>query len=160
MWGGQANPELNRAMAVWAAKNIWPGGNQHFGNCVCMGVMEQGQPVACMVYHNWMPEAELIEISGASIDRRWLTRPVLKAMFDYPFIDLKCQMVVMRVSAAERQSHLHRILAAYGFERFTIPRLLGRNEDMAVFTLTDDAWRKNKFNRGRKDIAHKLSEAA
>jgi RimJ/RimL family protein N-acetyltransferase len=146
VWAGSRDPTLNKAMADWAARHIW-GGSQTFGNCVCMGVMENGSPIACIVYHNWNPLAEIIEFSGASIDSRWLTRPVLKAMFDYPFIDLKCQMVITRNSAGN--TRLHRQLTSYGLKRHLIPRGRGRFEDEVVFTLTDDDWRSNKFNRGR-----------
>ncbi len=149
VWGGAKNPSERAAMARWAALHIWPGGAEHFGNCVTMGVMDDGKAVACVVFHNWEPKAGIIELSGASVDRRWLTRPVINAMFDYVFIELGCQMAVMRVSARQRQKHIHRFLKAYGFTGHVIPRLLGRDEDCIVFTLTDEAWRGNKFNKDR-----------
>lgn len=135
-------------MALWAADQIWPGKGHKFGECVCMGVLEGNRPIACMVYHDFNPEAGLIEISGAATDRRWLQRHVLKEMFAYPFEKAGVQMVVMRVSAKREQRHLHRMLKSYGFKGHIIQRLYGRDEDGIVFTLTDDDWRSNKFNRG------------
>lgn len=150
-WAGRLDPETRNMMARWAAEKIWPGEGKTFENCVCMGVMEHGKAIACMVYHNFDPDAQVIEVSGAASDRRWLKRHVLNEMFDYPFKKAGVQMLVMRVSAKKEQRHLHRMLKSYGFKAHQIPRLYGRDEDGIVFTLTDDDWRKNKFNRTRAD---------
>src|SRR5690606_2224075 len=80
--------------------------------------------------------AGAIEVSGAADTPRWLTKKVLWEMFAYPFEHLGCQIVVMRVST--ENTRLHRILTAYGFECYRIPRLRGRHEDELIFTLTDD----------------------
>lgn len=150
-WAGDSDPVTRNKMASWAAEVIWPGEAKQFGNCVCMGILDDGNAIACMVYHNYDPDCGIIEISGAATSRKWLQRHVLKEMFDYPFTKAGCQMIVMRVSAATRQRHLHRMLKSYGFKPHPIPRLYGREEDGIVFTLTDDDWRGNKFNRVRTD---------
>lgn len=111
-----------------------------------MGVLDGTELVACMLFNNWQPEAGVIEIHGAGVTPRWLTKPVLKEMFDYPFRQLGCQNVIMRVS--ERDNRLLRMLTAYGFENVAIPRLRGRDEGERIFWLTDDAWNANKFNKG------------
>ncbi len=149
-WAGKSDPETRDAMALWAAEQLWPGQGKSFGNCVCMGVLDDGKPIACMVYHEFSPETGIIEISGASTDRRWLQRRVLKEMFAYPFEGVGVQMVVMRVSARRGQRHLHRMLKSYGFKAYHIPRLWGREEDGIIFTLTDDDWRENKFNSSKE----------
>ena len=115
-----------------------------FGNCKAIGVIDDDRLVAGMVYSNWNPEAGVIEMSGASINPRWLTRPVLQAVFAYPF-EIGCQMVVMRVS--ENDKRLHRQLTSYGFKPHEIPRLRGRRESEIIFTLTDDDWKAGKFMR-------------
>lgn len=142
VWAGSGQPELNAFLSGWLSRHIGEG--RDFGSCVSMGVLDGSRLIAVIVYHNWDPEAEVIEISGAAIDRRWLARPVLEAMFAYPFVDAGAQMAVMRVSP--KNARLHRMLEAYGFDRYTLPRLRGRHEDGIVFTLTDDAWRTSKFN--------------
>lgn len=123
-----------------------------------MGVLDEGRAIACMVYHNFDETTQVVEISGAATDRRWLTRPVLHDIFDYPLRQLDLQMVVMQVSASKRQRHLHRILKRIGFRSHTIARLKGRNEDGIVFTLTDDDWRASDFNR-MKHHGQKLQSA-
>ena len=132
-------------VACFVAQNI-EGCERGFGNCQAIGFLDgQGRLVAGMVYHNWNPEAEVIEMSGASLTPRWLTRPVLHLMFGYPFHDLHCQLVVMRV--AETDKRLHRQLYACGFKSHKIPRLRGRDKAEIIFTLTDDDWFSSKFMR-------------
>lgn len=143
----------DEAVAAWVAQRI-PDCARGFGNCRAMGVLDGEKLVAGMVYHDWVPEHGVIEISGASTTQRWLTRPVLWQMFAYPFAGIACQMVVMRVSERNEQWNgrgLPRLLEAYGFDRHTIPRLYGRQENGHVFTLTDDAWRANGFHK--KELA-------
>lgn len=134
-------------MSRWAADIIWPGGGKSFGECVCLGVLEKGKAIACIVYHNFDPDAGIIEFSGAATSKRWLTRDVLQEMFDYPFARCGLQMVVTQNSAREHQSHLHRMLNRVGFRSHLIERLRGKDEDGYVWTLTDDDWRKCDLNR-------------
>lgn len=143
VWGDQLNPELNDALANWAAAHI-EGIRRGFKPCTTMGVFDGDELVAVMVYHNFDRPSGVIEVSGAGITPRWLTRAVLHEMFAYPFDQLGCQMIVMRVS--ENNSRLLRILTAYGFDHILIPRLRGRDEGERIFTLTDDAWRANGFH--------------
>jgi RimJ/RimL family protein N-acetyltransferase len=98
-----------------------------------------------MSSHNYEPESGVIEISGAGVTKRWLNRKTLKAMFEIPFTQFGVQALVMRV--ADDNEALHRMLTAYGFERYRIPRLRGRLEGENIFVLTDEAWSTNKFNR-------------
>ena len=147
VWAGPNNsPEANEAIGNWVSFQIWRRPHS-FGGFSSMGVMRDGRPIGGIVFHNWDPDAQVIEMSGAATDRKWLSRSVLGAMFGYPFDQLGCQLVAMQVSAAERQSHLHRMLKVYGFKETRIPRLGGRDEDKFIFTLTDDDWRANRFNR-------------
>ena len=134
-----------QALARWAADTIWPGKNRDFGNCWAMAVMDGDRLICSVIYHNYEPDSGVVEISAGSVSKRWLTRETLRVMFTIPFKDFGCQAVVMRV--AEADEPLHRMLGAYGFERYRIPRLRGRDEAENVFVLTDDAWQSNKFNR-------------
>jgi len=131
-------------VADFVAKSV-PGLERGFGACKTIGVLDNGNLIAGLVYHNWNPESGVIEISGSALNPRWLTREVLREMFDYPFKRCGCQMVVMRVS--EHNKRLHRQLKAYGFKSYEIPRLRGRKESEIIFTLTDDDWQAGKFMR-------------
>lgn len=108
-----------------------------------MGVFSRDQLVAGTLYHNWQPETGVIELTSASLEKRWLTRPVINAMFELPFQRLGCQMVVLRVS--EDNDNMLGIARSFGFGEYFIPRLGGRDEGIFIFTLTDDQWSSSKF---------------
>jgi RimJ/RimL family protein N-acetyltransferase len=115
-------------------------------NSKAFGVIdEDGKLIAGLVYTNWNPDAATIEISGAAVDPRWLTRETLRRMFSYPFDECACQMVVMRVLATNER--LLRQLAAYGFNFVEVKRLFGRHQDGVICSLTVEDWRNNKFNK-------------
>jgi RimJ/RimL family protein N-acetyltransferase len=146
VWGDYTKPDLNRALGQWCQRQI--GLTRQFQEPYStMGVFDGDELIAVMVFHNWHDDAGVCEISGAATNARWLPRPVLYEMFSYPFKDLRCQNVVMRVDEENRR--LKRILTAYGFQHVNIPRLRGRDKGENVFWLTDDAWKANKFNRKR-----------
>lgn len=144
LWGGVDNPDVNDALAIWCAKQI--GLPRPFDRPYStMGVFEGSTLIAVILWNNWQPEDGVIEFHGAGTTPRWLSRAVLREMFEYPFRDLGCQLVVTRNSAQD--DRLKRMLTAYGFEHVTIPRLKGRDEDQRIFWLTDDAWKGNRFNK-------------
>ena len=120
-----------------------------------IGVLRDDKLVAGMVYHNFDIDAELIEMSGASIDPRWLTRETLARVYGYPFLQCDVQMTFMRVPAENER--LLRQLAAYNYTFMLVPRLFGRGMNGVLCTLTYEAWVANKFNRG---VDHKLTTDA
>jgi hypothetical protein len=129
-----------------------------FGRCRTIGVVDGArQLVAGIIYHNWDPEAGIIEISGAALPGvHWLSRRTLMHMFGYPFIACGCQMVVQRTPADNEL--LLGVLARYGYAFVPVPRLFGRDRDGVVCLLTVEAWKDNKFNR--RYTAADLKEAA
>ncbi len=120
------------------------GCERGFVDFTSMGVTEGTKLTAGVVFHNYAPEAGVIELSAASTSKRWLTRPVLKAMFGYPLDEIGCQMAVLRVS--ERNTGMIEIARRFGFDSYRIPRLRGRGEAEIIFTLTDNDWRAHPVN--------------
>ncbi|TRD03799.1 N-acetyltransferase [Mesorhizobium sp. WSM4303] len=146
-WG--TVPEINEGIAEFVGARI-EGGYRGFGEHMSMAVLDGERLVAGLVFHNYSPETGVIEFSAASSSERWLTRPVLWAMFDYAFNQAKCQMVLMRVSELNRTWNgrgIRRILRAYGFKETRIDDLRGRGIAEMVYTLTDEAWASNGFHR-------------
>lgn len=137
-------PIFDRRVAAWVAAMI-PGCGRGFGGCQAIGVFRKGDLVAGVVFHNWSPEFGTIEISAASNDPKWLTRHVIRRVFDYAFIEAGCQVVVARQDPKNQRAI--RIWKAIGAEEFSIPRLRGRNNAESIVTLTDDAWSRSKFKR-------------
>lgn len=153
VWGNSRTPEIRDGIARFVGDRI-PGGSRGFGNCVCLGVIGRERLIAGVVFHNWNPEAQVIELSSAALSRRWLTRPVLWSMFDYAFNQIGCQMVVARVSEKNRDENgrgIQRIFTAYGFNETRIDRLGGRDTAELIYTLTDTDWRRNGFHQHEQE---------
>lgn len=134
----------NEAVAAWVAAHI-PGCERGFDKPVAIGVVDNERLIGGTCFHNWNPEAGVIEMSSAGTDPRWLSRPMLKAIFGYVFDQLACQLVVMRIS--ERNDRMVGIARKFGFDGFLIPRLRGRDEAEWIFTLTDEQWRRHPLAR-------------
>ena len=146
----------SREVAAFVASLI-PECSRGFGNCTAIGVLDGDRLVSGLVYHNWNPESGVIEMSCASTTPRWLTRPILRVIYEYPFTEVGCQLVVSRV--AEDAKHLRRMWKALGASEYIIPRLRGRAASEAILTLTDEAWANSKFMRGHNGQA-KTTKAA
>ena len=116
-----------------------------FAQGIAMAVVHGGAMVAAAILHNYDAEAGVIQISAASDDKRWMTRPVLRGLFGYAFNELACQAVVQRCDTG--RNDLARMFKAYGFKRYDIPRLRGRGKAEAVYVLSDDDWRASKFQQ-------------
>jgi RimJ/RimL family protein N-acetyltransferase len=133
----------NEMVAPFVAANI-PHCQRGFGTKIMtLGVVDGSRLIGGLVYHNHDPEAAIIEISGAAIDPRWLTRTTLRLMHYYPFVDCGCQQVIMRVSADNER--LLRQLAALGYEFTILRRLFGRHRDGVYAALTEETWRASRF---------------
>lgn len=157
----EREPELNARLSQWASIKLF-GHARGFGPCATMGVFEGSRLVSVVVYHDYAPERGVIEISGIAENKQWLTRPVLWEIGYYPFDQLGCQLVVMRVSERNRQANgrgLRRLLKAVGFSAVIVPRYYGRDEAGIIFSLTDEAWRA-KFGRPPSNFRGRLMDTA
>ncbi len=115
-----------------------------FINCQTAAVVDNdGHMVAGVVFHNWNAESGVLEVSAASLSRKWATRGVLRDLFGYVF--KHCQACVART--AENNTTVRRLWKAFGAQEYIIPRLRGREASEAILLLTDDAWAKSKFMR-------------
>ena len=137
-------PFFDRRVVEWAAGHV-PGCERGWQGANAMGVEHGGKIVAAIVFHNWNPECEVIEISGAATDPRWFTRKVINAALSYVFDDVKCQMLIARQRLDNEEPR--RCWAALGADEVVIPRLYGREIDGTIMTLTEEQWRASKFYR-------------
>ncbi len=147
IWPEQNTP-LAHAVADFVSAEIY-GQPGKFGDCTVMGVVDGNTLVGGVLYYDYDADAGVIQISAAATTPRWLSRRVLWELFNFPFNQIGCQAVVLRVDPDN--ARLRRILTAYGFDNFTIPRLRGRNKAETLFILGDDVWRANGFHEGKTD---------
>ena len=114
--------------------------------CKGIGIVdEEGKLIGGIVYFNYDPRAEIIEIGAAVTSRRAINRSIWKRMFEYPFIECGCQMVVARVRADDERVLAQ--LARLNFNLTLIPRMYGREADGVIGTLTDDQWLDSNLAR-------------
>lgn len=147
--------DRSEEVAQWVASIMpYPGYERGFDTVAAIGCMENGRLIGGAVFHDWNPEARVIEFSGASISPRWLPMKMLNAVFTYIFDVVQCQACVMRV--AEGNTRMRSIAERFGFDGFLIPRLAGPSEGLVIYTLTVEQWRASRFNRRR----NKMKEAA
>lgn len=132
----------DKLVAEWVAGQLGYTNFEGF-YCGAIGVAEGGQLVGGTCFHNWYPKDGVVEMTSASITSKWLTRRMIRAIFNYAFGLLECQLVVMRVS--ETNTGMVNIAKRFGFEGYLIPRLRGRSEAEWIFTMTDDQWQSSPF---------------
>jgi RimJ/RimL family protein N-acetyltransferase len=143
----------DEAVADFVAQLIPHCRERGFGTCKAIGVAdEEGALIGGVIYHNYDPEAGVIEISGGAINPRWLTRKTIAHMYQYPFLQLGVQMIVQRTPADDER--LLRQLAAYGYMFVKVPRMFGRDRDGVLCLLTVEDWENNRFN---KRLRHHLA---
>lgn len=129
-------------LAPWIAEEI--GLPRPLGECRTAAVLDaDGRLAAGVAFHNWNPEAGVIEVSAAAVDPRWASRSVLRVLFGYVFA--VAQAAVARTP--EENYRTRRLWKAFGAEEYIIPRLRGREASEAILLLTDDAWADSKFAR-------------
>lgn len=138
VWGGEA-----MVSAFVANLARIPRG---FGPCRTASVVRSdGEMIAGVVFHNYQPEAGVIECSAAAIDARWASRSVVKQLMHYVFGKVECQMLVGRT--APENTRTRRLWKALGATEYEIPRLRGRHKSEVVMCIADDAWRNSSFAR-------------
>lgn len=145
VWAGSSNPQRRDLIASWCANQIWPAQGKEFADCVCLGVVEQGRAIGAVVFTNYDPDAKTIEFSMAAKSSRWLSRRLMEEMRKYCIDQLGCQLVTAKTKATN--THIRKMLTAYGFEEFVIPRLFGRDEDGVIFTITSEKVEQSEIGR-------------
>lgn len=149
IWLHRSHGEAFRAIEAFIAGKIWGRGRELSGDTAAVFVDEQGQMTAAVIFHNWDREAGTVELTGASVSPRFLTRQTLRDLYSYAFDQLGCQAVMQTTRADdERQA---RLLPRYGFTRHVVPRLMGRDTDAAIYVLREEDWRASRFN---KELQH------
>lgn len=133
-------------IADWVATHLGEergfGPNRDFGPCQALGVVKDGVLKAGVVYHGWQPQSETIQFSAFSTDRRWTTPEIVTEIFEYPFSF--CQMLWAQ---SEVDNIPRAIFRKLGGNEMVVPRLLGRDRDGVLLTLTDDQWRATRYAR-------------
>jgi len=137
----------DQVVAQFVGELIPHVGGRGFGPAAkAIGIIdEDGILIAGLVYANYDPGSETIELSGAAIHPRWLTRETIARMYQYPFLQCGCQMIYQKTPADNER--LLRQLAEYDYTFIKVPRMFGRERDGVLCLLTVEDWRNNRFNK-------------
>jgi RimJ/RimL family protein N-acetyltransferase len=148
----------NEIITQFAAQMIPHMHGRGFGRSQTIGVVDNdGKLIAGIVFHNYHPEAGVMEMTVAALPgSRWVTRETLRRIHQFVFEQCACQML-MAVVPADNEALL-RQPAQFGCMLVRIPRLLGRDRDAVLCLLTAEAWEATKFNKRAASVA--LKEAA
>lgn len=137
---------MNALVGAFVSQGIF-GNHDGFRDFASMAVADSGKVIGGTVFHNYHPREGVMELSSFSDSKRWLTKPVINAMFRFPFDLMKCQLVVLRVS--DRNDQMNDIAKRFGFSSVHIPRLRGIDEGEFIHTLTKEAWDLHPLNKSR-----------
>lgn len=127
------------AAAAWVAERI-PGCERGFGECKAIGVEKDGEIIAAVIYHNWSPEFETIEMSAAATSKTWMSRPIINGLLAYPFSF--CRMVVIQT---DEKNPARSIWLRLGASEYTIPDLRGDCRPGIILTLKKEQWEAGKY---------------
>lgn len=134
-------------VARWVA-GIIPGCGRGWSNAKAIGVLgAHRELIAGVIYHDWSPETGVIEVSSAAVTPKWATRRNLTQLFEYPFSQLRCRIVVARIS--ENNNRACRLWRAFGATEHKLPDLRAEGEAECVYLLTKDTWQKSRFYDGQ-----------
>lgn len=97
----------------WAADKIRPFEPKvSFEGDYALGLEDGGELVAAAVFTNWSPPSITGHIASDG-SKKWLTKGFLRAMFDYPFNQLKCKRITAPI--AEQNIDAQRFVEKLGF---------------------------------------------
>lgn len=75
-------------IAAWVAERIPHVGSRGFGPCTAIGVVSGDQLIAGVVYHEYQPDFETIELSMAAENPMWARKMTICGLLAHPFIQL------------------------------------------------------------------------
>lgn len=116
--------------------------------CVGIAVLDaRGAVLGGVVYHNFYPHLRSIEMSAAAATKRWLTRDVLRHIFEYPFEQLRVQRVTM--ITGRKNDAARTLLRNLGFRQEGCVRRGLRNQDAIIYGMLASEWKRSKFSQER-----------
>ena len=110
-----------------------------------MGVFRNGDLIGVALFNGYSSEAGVIEVIAGSVDRRWLSRETLYDIYSYVFDQMGCQACIQRQDPENEA--LSGFMTRYGFKRYDIPRLRGRDAAEALHILAEEDWRANGYHK-------------
>lgn len=122
----------DKQVAEFVMSRIPGARGRGFGDFTAIGIAREGRPIGGVVFHNYV--GHLIEMSAAFDDPRWCTRATLRTLFEYPFKQLNC--VVMVTVTGRKNKKARRIDEGLGFRVVgPVPNGWDGREDAMVYAM-------------------------
>lgn len=103
---------------------VWP--------VTAFGVVRRGNLIGGAIYHQYRPQDGDIMVSVAFDSPSWCLPGTIRALFDYPFNQLRCERMTAVVGRKNKRSR--RVVEGLGFKLEGVCRkALGRKEDLMVY---------------------------
>lgn len=118
----------DKLVAKWVADRM-PYVSE-FNQCAAIGLAENKQLIAAVVYHNYIPDYGNIEISMAADTPRWATPEAIGTFLRYPFVQLRCRRVTTCTPAKNKRAL--RFNYGIGFKKEGVVRQGYGKDDLVV----------------------------
>lgn len=131
----------------WVAERLPMVGADGFGPAKGFGVVtEEDKLIGGVILHCWRPKLQSIEASFASVNHRWLTRPIICRILNYAYYDLDC----IRITATTPKKYrpARRFLERFGFKIEGNLRRGFVDDDCIVSGLLREEWEASRWMRG------------
>ena len=123
------------------------------GPCVSIGIAHHGKIAGAALYNGMQLDHKgkphLIEMSFATLDKRWANRVIIHGLLSYPFFQLRVKRV--QVTVSKRNRTVRAFLKHLGFKYEGTGRLawLGGG-DACVYSLLSNEFFNSKWNLENK----------
>jgi RimJ/RimL family protein N-acetyltransferase len=107
----------DKEVSDWVADQLHGINSDYFGDCTAIGAVIENKLIGGVVYSNYKTNPDgtpnSIDMSIATVDRRWCSRAYLKAVFMYPFTQLGLGRVQAITSTSNEEAN--KMLSKLGF---------------------------------------------
>ena len=128
----------DEVVSKWVAAQI-PHCVNGFGPCVTIGFSHDDVLIAGVVYHEYRPAYKSIEMSIAAVSPKWATKGNLRAIFAYPFLDLKANRVT--AITPRKNKRARHLIEGVGFKLEGVARKGFGSEDAVIYGMLRDECR-------------------
>jgi len=145
IYGNPSAPALNKILCDYVSFRISRRPQHTFGPCGSLGIRRGDTILGVVVFHNWMPEHGIIELSAAADSAAWLCKRSIREIMTICFVQHACQQIVSRMAVDNDRAI--KIYDFLGFDTIILPNMRGRGKHEQLRLLTDEQWAKHKFNK-------------
>lgn len=121
----------NEAVAAWVAMHLPYVGEDGFGPCIAMSIMDDQTRIGGVIYHRYMGYD--CEMSIYTESRKWAQKGIVKKIFDYPFQQLGVRRVTAMIAVDNHRAQ--RLVQRLGFVKEGHLRLGFGDQDACLYGL-------------------------